>query len=375
MDEVALEESGHRVGVQVRVVHAADHRHLVAHAPARCAGMVPRRGHDLADRPAPVQGHEDVAQRVAGRVQAHGEGELRPQRGQPPDARDDSRGGDRDVPGAEPEPAEVVQGVDRFEHSVEVQQGLAHAHEHDVREPFAVACQGPGGQPHLIEDLGGLEIATEAQLAGRAERTAHRATGLARDAQGVALAPARSRGVVHEDGLDRDPIVEPVEDLLGRTAIGDHPVIRGQRVVAEGLVERCSQRRRQRRDPGRRVGATAPDRVLDLASTERRLAPVVEPALENVRLQPGDARPLHDSGAARRHPAHRSRSARRTTGGVIGSACRRMPVAAAIALPMAAAPAMTGASPMPFAPNGPSAAGTSTIVVVRAPTSWIRGRA
>ena len=40
-----------------------------------------------------------------------------------------------------------------------------------------------------------------------------------------------------------------------------------------------------------------------------------------------------------------------------------MPTAAATAFAIAGAAAITGASPMPFAPNGPSGAGTSTISV------------
>ena len=45
----------------------------------------------------------------------------------------------------------------------------------------------------LVDDLGGLEVAQEAQLPGGAERAAHRAAGLAGDAHGGALAaPARA---------------------------------------------------------------------------------------------------------------------------------------------------------------------------------------
>jgi len=54
-------------------------------------------------------------------------------------------------------------------------------------------------------------------------------------------------------------------------------------------------------------------------------------------------------------------SAAQTRPGVIGSSRSRTPTAAAMALATAAAVAITGASPIPFAPNGPSGAGTSTI--------------
>ena len=55
--------------------------------------------------------------------------------------------------------------------------------------------------------------------------------------------------------------------------------------------------------------------------------------------------------------------AAQTRGGVIGSSRIRTPVAAWMAFATAAGPGTTGASPMPFAPNGPSGAGTSTITV------------
>ena len=79
------------------VVHAADHRRLVAHAPAGRAGVVAGGVDDLGDGPAPVQRDEHVAQRVARGVEGDRQRELRPERGQPPDARHDAGGRDRDV--------------------------------------------------------------------------------------------------------------------------------------------------------------------------------------------------------------------------------------------------------------------------------------
>ena len=66
----------------VRVVHAADHRHLVADPPAGRRGVIAGRVDDLGDRPAPVQRHEHVAQRIARRVQRDRQRELRAERGQ-----------------------------------------------------------------------------------------------------------------------------------------------------------------------------------------------------------------------------------------------------------------------------------------------------
>src|SRR6266498_1900967 len=49
--------------------------------------------------------------------------------------------------------------------------------------------------------------------------------------------------------------------------------------------------------------------------------------------------------------------------GVSGSSSRRRPVASSIALAIAAGAGTIGGSPTPRAPNGPSGAGTSTMIV------------
>ena len=67
------------------------------------------------------------------------------------------------------------------------------------------------------------------------------------------------------------------------------------------------------------------------------------------------------NGQAR--PPSRLRRPRQTRGAVIGSSLNRTPVAAAMALATAAAAPQTGPSPTPFAPYGPSGAGTSTMIV------------
>ena len=54
---------------------------------------------------------------------------------------------------------------------------------------------------------------------------------------------------------------------------------------------------------------------------------------------------------------------------VIGSSRKRTPVASVMALATAAAAPQTGPSPIPFAPYGPSGAGTSTMIVSKVGTA------
>ena len=180
-------------GVGRGVVDPVDHHVLVADASARRLRVVAGGGHDLGHRPAPVERHEQVAQRIAGRVEADGERPLGPQPRQALDPGHDARGGDREVAGAQPEALGIRERGDRREHRIQVEQRLAHAHEHDVREVASVARQPPPRVARLVDDLGDLEVALEAELTRGAERAADRAAGLAAQAQGRPLASARTR--------------------------------------------------------------------------------------------------------------------------------------------------------------------------------------
>jgi hypothetical protein len=115
---------------------------------------------------------------------------------------------------AQPEPARIVQGVDRGKDPIEVQEWLAHPHEHHVRQPATVGGQAASGMPDLVDDFCRFKIASEAELAGRAERAADGAAGLARDAQCVALSLTGFRRVVHEDRLDERPVRQAMKPLL-----------------------------------------------------------------------------------------------------------------------------------------------------------------
>ena len=105
----------------------------------------------------------------------------------------------------------VVERLDRLEHPVQVEQRLAHAHEHDVGQAALVAGEAALRVAHLVDDLRGLEVPLHPELAGRAERAAHGAPGLRADAQRVPLAAPLAGRVVHQDRLDQQPVRQPVE--------------------------------------------------------------------------------------------------------------------------------------------------------------------
>src|SRR6185437_2408710 len=110
-----------------------------------------------------------------------------------------------------------------------VGERLAHAHEHDVGDvgprvaAAAIAVPGPRlGQftvrePHLPDDFRDAQIAVETLLRGRAKRTVHGATHLARDAQG----PAIRLGYVHRlDPLHLVHAQHPFAGAVARLLLG-----------------------------------------------------------------------------------------------------------------------------------------------------------
>ena len=141
---------------------------------------------------------------------------------------------------AQAEPPRIGKGGHCLKNAVEVEERLAHAHEDDVGQTGAAFGQSAGGMAHLVQNLGRLEVAAEAKLAGGAERATDGTAGLARDAKRVTLpmlGPAvlaeAARGVVHQHRLDERPIREQVQRLLGQPFVRDRDLVRGDRVDAE----------------------------------------------------------------------------------------------------------------------------------------------
>ena len=210
----AAQEPHHRLGVGSGVVDAVDQHVLVADAPAGRLPVGARGGHHVRDGPAAVERDEEVAQRIAGGVEADRQGPLGPQPGEPLDPRDHARRRDRDVARSQPEARRIRESCRGVQDRVEVEERLAHPHEDDVREVAPGAGQAAPGMARLVDDLGHVKIAVEAELPGGTERAADGTPRLAADAEGVPLPPVGAARVVHQDGLDEPPVGEAVEGLL-----------------------------------------------------------------------------------------------------------------------------------------------------------------
>jgi hypothetical protein len=98
------------------------------------------------------------------------------------------------------------QEPDRAQHCRQVEERLAHAHEHHVRDAF-VRTEHLAHATDLIDDLGRGEVAREAHGARGAERAGERAPHLGRDAQRGAVV------VGDQHGLDHGPVRRPEHGL------------------------------------------------------------------------------------------------------------------------------------------------------------------
>ena len=178
-----------------------------------------------------------------------------------------------------PNRARVVERLDRGQHAVEVEQRLAHAHEHDVRQPLAVGGEPPRGVADLVDDLGrprGRARSPSSPVAQNGQPTAQPAW-LEMHSVCRSREPGRGR-VVHQHRLDERAVVEPVERLLGQAAVG-----RPELGVGDGVeAERGLERRRggpPAASASRRSSATvaAPHGVGDLAGAVGGLAALGQP--------------------------------------------------------------------------------------------------
>ena len=198
---------------------------------------------------------------------------------------------------AQAEEERVGQDGDRLQDAVQVEQRLAHAHEDDVRQVATGRRQPASGMANLVDDLRGLEVAAEAELAGGAEGAADGAARLAGDAQRVALAMDRPadglktpRRIVHQHGLHERPVREQVERLLGQAAVGDGDLVGRDRIHAERVLDAGPESGREGVELVRGLGVHPPDGVPNLTGAVGGLALGGEPGLEDAvgqATQPG----------------------------------------------------------------------------------------
>ncbi len=195
---------------------------------AGCGRVVVSSRQDLFHRKA-CRGHELPPLFVVRRMQRDREPDLQTLRRQPPHHRDQTDGTDGDAAGAESEPVRTGQDRDRLhQHSV-VGERLAHAHKDDVGNVTPFFAQPAGEMQHLPSDLTRAQIAQEALLAGSAERAAHGAAGLGRDANSLATPARVGRVILHQHRLDRVTVVEP-QKQLARAAVGRSLLSDGRKV-------------------------------------------------------------------------------------------------------------------------------------------------
>ncbi len=227
-----------------------------------------------------VQRHQLVAQRVVGCMQRHGE-RHRAFLAQPVHAGHHPRGRNGHAPARKAVGVVVQHEAQRRNHVVEVEHGLAHAHEHHVGDD-ALRARGIAqlaiGEPQLADDLVRGEVAVEALLAGGAERAVEHAARLARHAQRGAADLGNEHRFHRVGAVDLDqPLARAV-----RGGLVAHDL---RRRDAGGLGEPLAQR------PGeiahrREIGfAELVDPALQLPRAKRLLAQALEETPECLRVE------------------------------------------------------------------------------------------
>ena len=144
--------------------------------------------------------HDGGAQGVVGGMEGEGQIDLGRLPRQAADPSGQSDGGDGQGTLGQTQSVPVVEEGECREDGVQVEQRLAHSHEHHVGQSRALGGQQSHGRPRLVHDLGRCEVAAEADAAGNAERAAQRAADLARHAQ---RGPAP---VAHEHALEAQAV-------------------------------------------------------------------------------------------------------------------------------------------------------------------------
>src|SRR5213594_106552 len=304
-----------RVGLAV--VLAAQHDVFEGDALAAREGQRAAGVEQDAQRVAAVDGHQARALHVGGGGERDGQVDAR-LGDQAPDDRDEADGGDRDAPGRDGVAPLGGQDVERRAHRLVVGERLTHAHEDDVRERARGGERAAGA--HLAHDLGGREVAHEAQARRRAEDAPHPAAGLARDAEREAVARAGlTLEMRDEDALDRGgtrvALAREVEEELPRAVGGVGDEDGREAAEREVGVEPGAQPSREVRHAREVVRALAVHPGEDL---RRAIAPLARGRAPRLELAAGQVLDLplghgrHLSEQLREAPRLLRPSARRT---------------------------------------------------------------
>jgi hypothetical protein len=179
--------------------------------------------------------------------------------------------------------AEAHLFVEEFEalhHVLEIEQRLAHTHEHDVADaPRRESLE----HQILSNDLSHAEIAVEAAESGRAELAAHRTTDLARYAAGNPV-------LVGEKNTLEDLAVTAVhEELLyavGRRAMGGN----FERLNPEALGDFVPQRFGEIGDARQIILGSLVEVEGDLARSHTSIGAISEGLLQLLSIHPDESR-------------------------------------------------------------------------------------
>ena len=177
------------VGQQLRtpflIVHVLDECVLDRHAPTRREEVATRRIEKFPDLPPRVDRNQLVTKIVVGRMERDRERDRHTLPRQLLDRWNETHRGDGDVAGAHTEAfrCRINQPVKRGDNRLVVREGLAHAHEDDVRELRGTARELSVstrrlGLANLVDDLRRRKVTRQAHLSRRAERARHTAARL-----------------------------------------------------------------------------------------------------------------------------------------------------------------------------------------------------
>src|SRR5438445_13814023 len=157
----------------------------------------------------------------------------------------------------------MAQDACRADDLVVIEERLAHPHEDRAsHRPVRLAAH----REHLPDDLGGVEVAAEAELTGGAESAGERAARLGRDADDVLLLLACVRAHVRAWGLAGD---------------GDADGLDSRAVPQlEEVLEKAVRSPLARRDAQRLGGGLQLDALDQLAPDSTHGAEVALPALD-----------------------------------------------------------------------------------------------